>query len=585
LEKLGNSASSRRDETPESFAFFHLSNASHNSDYGIYNSTGQLLKGNTLFEHYTELATQLDTKRSAFYLESKENELIFGCSLSVKAENGREERVVFIQVYKNLPLQYEIDSDIQSLKRFYERVKFEVENLDLKKYRLVGLWDEGDFRNINETPIEKDILEYTAGKIHAGKKVSVKISELSSGLSLILKLITKLRHRFTFTFDVSQYPSEADVSVSLIKPNPDFEIGENGTCREFTKPELLNLYKELGEEFFHDETSYSKESQTRSDPVSPIIKKILSKPLYYCSSSNSILDNFDDRDKVKIFQGLFQKINDPDIKKVLIDIYRKIESPECRRDLYNILLSKNVYIEGLIEDLVINVYKEHNKDLFNLLFNNSSRKNLSLNNLDNERAQNSIKGSKYNSFEKGVKKALQLLEYSDKINFVKYIANEAPSNPKAEGKILLKTLIEDLVNLKGNDFILKLNEEEAKNLDEIQGSGYLETKKGLKKRKRTRNIKTVCYASALVVIIFLSYFFICYTHSMGNGGEINSSGNNTENNSILCKYWKGLFDPKTENILGNALSPQDDQKTMKNNTTNETLKNIISEFLQMFSKK
>ncbi|MGA9188990.1 MAG: hypothetical protein WB014_10660 [Methanosarcina sp.] len=582
---MGNSASNHLNENPENFDFFHLSNASYTSDYGIYNSTGHLFNGNKLFEQYTELATQLDTKRSAFYLESKENEIIFGCSLSVKADSEREERVVFIQVYKNLPLQYEIDSDIQSLKRFYERVKFEVENLDLKKYRLVGLWDEGDFRNINETPIEKDILEYTAGKIHAGKKVSVKISELSSGLSLILKLITKLRHRFTFIFDVSQYPSESDVSVSLIKPNPDFEIGENGKCREFTKPELKNFYKELGEELFKDETSYSKGSQTRSDSVSPVVKKILSEPIYYCSSSDSILDNFDDRDKVKIFQGLFQKINDPDIKKVLIDIYRKIESSEYRKDLYNTLLSKNVYIEDLIEDLVINIYKEHNKDLFNLLFNNTSRENLSLNDLDNEWAQNSIKGSKYNSFEKGVKKALKLLEYSDKINFVKYIANEAPSKPKAEGKILLKTLIEDLVNLKGNDFILKLNEEEAKNLDEIQGSGYLETKKGLKKRKRNRNIKTVCYASALVMIIFISYFFICYTHSMGNGGETNSSGNNTENNSILCKYWKELFDPKTENILGNALSPQDDQKTMKNNTTNETLKNIISEFLQMFSKK
>ena len=152
---MGNSASNHRDETPESFAFFHLSNASHNSDYGIYNSTGQLLKGNTLFEQYTELATQLDTKRSALYLESKENELIFGCSLSVKAENGREERVVFIQVYKNLPLQDEIDSDIQLLKQFYERVKFEVENLDVKKYKLVGFWEEGDFKNIKETPDRK----------------------------------------------------------------------------------------------------------------------------------------------------------------------------------------------------------------------------------------------------------------------------------------------------------------------------------------------------------------------------------------------------------------------------------------------
>lgn len=555
---MGNSASNRRDETPESFAFFHFSNASHNSDYGIYNSTGQLLKGNTLFEHYTELATQLDTKRSAFYLESKENELIFGCSLSVKAENGREERVVFIQVYKNLPLQDEIVSDIKLLKQFYERVKFEVENLDVKKYKLVGFWEEGDFKYIKETPIEKEVLEYTAGKIRSRKKVSVKISELSSGLSLILKLITILRHRFTFVFDVSQYPSEADVSVSFIKPNPDFEIGENGMFQEFTKSGSWNFYKELGEEFFKGKTSYSKESKTRSDSVSPVVKKILSDSFYYCSSSNSILDSFDDIEKVEIFQGLVQKatdVNDPNIRKILINIYSKIESPECRKDCYKILLSRNIYIEDLIADLVLTMHKEHNKDLFNLLFNKTSRVNLPPNHLDNEWAQNSRRDSKYSSFEKGVKKALKLLEYSDKINFVKFIASEAPSKPKTEGKILLKTLIEDLVNLKGNDFILKLNEEEAKNLDEIQGSGYLETKNGLKKRKRTRNIKTVFCSVALVMIILMSYLFICYTHSTGNEGENNFSSNT----SIFIEYLKAVYDNKSINLFEDTKISEGDQ--------------------------
>jgi hypothetical protein len=549
LEKLGNSASNRRDETPGSFAFFHISNASHNSDYGIYNSTGQLLKGNTLFEHYTELATQLDTKRSALYLESKENELIFGCSLSVKAENGREERVVFIQVYKNLPLQDEIDYDIQLLKQFYERVKFEVENLDVKKYKLVGFWEEGDFKYIKETPIEKEVLEYTAGKIRSRKKVSVKISELSSGLSLILKLITILRHRFTFVFDVSQYPSEADVSVSFIKPNPDFEIGENGTFQEFTKSGSWNFYKELGEEFFKGKTSYSKGSKTRSDSVSPVVKKILSDPFYYCSSSNSILDNFDDIEKVEIFQGLVQKatdVNDPNIRKVLINIYSKIESPECRKDCYKILLSRNIYIEDLIVDLVLTMHKEHNKDLFNLLFNKTSRVNLPITNLDNEWAQNSRRDSKYNSFEKGVKKALKLLEYSDKINFVKFIASEAPSKPKTEGKILLKTLIEDLVDRKGNnDFISKLSEEEAENLDRIQGSDYLDSKKWMKKRKRNRNIKTVFSAVALVMIILLSCLFICYTHSTGNAGENNSSSNT----STFIEYLNAVWDNKSINLF------------------------------------
>lgn len=565
---MGNSASNHRDKTPESFAFFHLSNASYNSDYGIYNSTGQLLKGNTLFEQYTELATQLDTKRSALYLESKENELIFGCSLSVKAENGREERVVFIQVYKNLPLQDEIVSDIQLLKQFYERVKFEVENLDVKKYKLVGFWEEGDFKNISETPIEKEVLEYTAGKIRSRKKVSVKISELSSGLSLILKLITILRHRFTFVFDVSQYPSEADVSVSLIKPNPDFEIGENGTFREFTKSGSWNFYKELGEELFKGKTSSSKGSKTRSDSVSLIVKKILSDPFYYCSSSNSILDNFDDLEKVEIFQGLVQKatdVKDPNIRKVLINIYSKIESSECRKDLYKIFLSRNIYIEDLIADLVLTMHKEHYKDLFNLLFNKTSRENLSLNHLDNEWAQNSIRDSKYNSFEKGVKKALKLLEYSDKINFVKFIASEAPSKPKTEGKILLKTLIEDLVELKGNnDFISKLSEEEAENLDRIQSSDYLDSKKRMKKRKRNRNIKTVFCAVALVMII--SCFSIYYTHSTGNEGENNSSGNT----STFIEYLNAVIENKSINSLEDAIISADDQKAENNTEINET---------------
>ncbi|KKG18182.1 hypothetical protein EO98_19320 [Methanosarcina sp. 2.H.T.1A.6] len=560
---MGNSVSNHRDQALESFAFFPLSNVSHNSDYGIYNSTGQLLKGNTLFEQYTELATQLDTKRSAFYLESKENELIFGCSLSVKAENGREERVVFIQVYKNLPLQNEIVSDIQLLKQFYERVKFEVENLDVKKYKLVGFWEEGDFRNIKEVPIEKEVFEYTAGKIRSNIKVSVKISELSSGLSFILKLISILRRRFTFIFDVSQYPSESNVSVSLIKPNPDFEIGENGTFLEFTKAGSWNSFKELGEEFFKDEASYSKGSQTISDSVSPVVRKILSSPSDYYISSNSFLDEFDDTYKVEIFKGLVQKttdVNDPTIGKVFINISHKIESSECRKDFYKILLSRNIFIESLIADLVLTIHKKHNKDLFNLLFNKTSRENFPQNSLG-EWAHNSRGGSKYNSFEKGVKKALNDLEYSDKVNFLKFIASESPSKPKAEGKILLESLIKDLVDYKGNNnFILELSDEDTENLDYILDRHYLDSKIRMKKRKRNKNIKTVFCAVALVMIILMSYLFVCYIHSTGNEGENNSSDTSIKNTSTFLEYLNAVYDNKSINSLEYAIISEDDQK-------------------------
>jgi len=592
---LENSASNHLNETLESFAFFHIFNASYNSGYGIYNSTGELLKGNRFFEQYTELATKLDTKRSAFYLESKENEIIFGCSLSVKADNGREERVVFIQVYKNLPLQDKITSDIQLLRQFYERIKFEVENLHVKKYSLVGFWDEGDFRNIEETTIDNYFLEYTAGKIYTGKKTSVKISKLGSGFSLILKLVTILRHKFAFTLDVSQYPSESDVSVSFIKPNPDFEIRKNGTCQKITKQESWDFYKEIGQEVLKNKTSYSKGGQNRSESISSVVKIILRKQSDYCSPSNVILDEFDDKEKVKIFQGLIQKsnnINDQDVRKILIKIYRKIESSECKKDLHKRLFSRNIYIEELVEELVQTIYNTRSKDWFNLLFSNStSSENIPLNYLDDEWVQNSRTGSKYKYFEKAVKKALESLNDSDSIDFLKYLASETPSAPKTEGRILLKVLDD---NLRAVNFVSKLSEEEAKNLDGILGTKYIDGKKNEKKVKRHKDIKIALRASALVMIILASYLLIDYIyHPIGNEGENNSPGNIMENNSILNRLLESsglnklteLSGHKSEDVLEDNISSKDDQKSLKNNTARETLENTISDFRRLFSKR
>lgn len=229
--------------------FHRFSNDVYNLDYGVYNSTGQLLKGNEHFEQYTELAKQLDTKRSAFYLESREDKIILGCGLSVKADNGREERVVFIHVHNNLPSQHKItDCEIQFLKKFYGRIKSEIKTIYSNKYQLVGLWEENDYKNIEDRVIKDDILIYTAGRINSGKKVSVKITDLSAGLSFVLKLVTLLGHRYPLMLDVSQYPSNSEVSVSLIKPNPDFEIKENGEYRIINAKESWDFYKELGEE-------------------------------------------------------------------------------------------------------------------------------------------------------------------------------------------------------------------------------------------------------------------------------------------------------------------------------------------------
>jgi hypothetical protein len=552
LGRLKNSAYDRLNNTdPKHLAFFHTSETGYISEYGIYNSTGQLLKGDELFEQYTELAKQLDTKRSAFYLSLKEKEIIFGCSLVVKADNGREERVVFIQVNKNLSLGYYIESNIHLLKQFYEAVKFEIETFELKKYQLIGLWNEGDFRNIKEVSLKKGILEYTVGKISAGKRVSVKISELSNGLSLILKLIVRSRNSLPLVFDVSQYPSESDVSVSLIKPNPDFEIGESGNLPEFIRSESWIYYEKLGEKLFKDEL-YSKGSKNRSDYISPIVKMILEDPKNYYSSSNSILDEFDDGEKVEIFRGLIQNINDKndaDITKILINIYAKIKESKHRKDIHIILFSNNIYIKELIKDLIITIYDKHDNDFFNVLFiDNTSLDNSSIKYSGKtydewegqQKRKTSRKGSKY-SFEKGIDNALKDLDYSEKVNFVKFIAREAPSKPEEKGRFLLESLITDLVVSQGNkDFILELSDKELKNLGEIRNEDILTTKRELKKKKRDWIIKPVFYTGLLVAIVFIA--FSSYNFLMGGNGAVNLSSGNQTNISKLNETDFGKVD-------------------------------------------
>lgn len=483
---------------------FKLSSNNYNSAYGIYNSTGQLLRGNERFEQYTELAKQLDAKRSAFYLELREDKIIFGCSLSVKAGSGREERVVFIQIHNNLPKQYKITKcNIQSLKNFYEDIKSEIETLNLNKYQLVGLWEELDYKNIKSWTIHNDYLNDTVDEIQSGRNVSVKISGLSGGLSFILKTITTLyqKHKRPLIFNVSQYPSNSDVSVSLIRPNPDFEIEENGDYRKNNAMESLGAYKESGQKSVKNKTSNLITNSEFSDLVNLVTKEILDKPNNL--SFYKYKEDLTDVDKVEVFKKLATEVydtNDP-INKVLTEIYHNIKSSERRKDIYEITLSKNIYIKDLANDLVKSTYKEKNKDLFNLLLKYSG----------NELAEDNKKSSKYSSSEE-IEKSLKDLKYSEKIDFVKYIASESISSSKSKVEILLNPLIEDLVMQDINDFISKLTEEEAKNLDDIQGSNYLGSKEAKKKKNRSIKIKIASYAVVLVLIVLLSYFAINYIH-------------------------------------------------------------------------
>jgi hypothetical protein len=505
LEKLVNSAfNGLNNDASDSLASFHAFSAESDSCYGIYNSTGKLLKGNKIFERYTELAIQLDTKRSAFYLESNENEVIFGCSLSVKVDNGREERVVFIQASKNALLPNENFFGIQLLNAFYEMAHSSVEGLESNNYKFVGIWNEGDFRNISEVPIEKDFLDYTMGKISFDEKVFVRISGLNNGLSLILMLIPRFRNKPSFIFDVSQFPSESNLSISLIKPDPDFEIRENGTCKQLIQSELWNFYTELGKEILKNENIYSKKIYGQPEALKLILKKI-HEQIYDYNSSDVIFSNLGDRQKVVIFLSLVSEIDSADVKKALLNVYGKIKAPECRIDLHRSLLERNIFIEELVKDLVTTIYKDHNKELFNFLFNvspseDSFFKKRSTGEFIERKSKRALK---YRPFEKGIKAFLADLNYLEKVNFLKYLLSESPSNPQTAGKILLENLITDLVKSKRDDFIFQISEEEAERLDEILDANCLDTRKRLKREKRNRKIKRNFIALATVVTLLL----------------------------------------------------------------------------------
>lgn len=508
---MGSSASNLvNNKGSENITFFHTSDDNYSSDCGIYNSTGQLLKGRKLFENYADLAKQIDTKRSAFYLELKKNEIVFGCSLTVKTENGREERVVFIQVSKNLPTDYNIETNIDLLRKFYQEIEVNVENLEFKKYRLVGLWNEGDFLNIQEIPINnKDSLKYTLGKILHPKSVYIKISELSIGLSFILELVPKLKVKSSFVFDVSHYPSESNVSISLIKPNPDFEIGKNGEWQDFSQTKLRSFYTEIGEEFLRGG------NQNQQDFVSLLIQRIKREP----SSSNSIFNDLDEGDKIEILKGLIQEVVKEGLKKSDIEVFRslyqKTKTEETKYEIQKTLISKNIYFKELIKDIVISIYADENTDLLSLLFKVKISQDYSQeydfdNIIQHKKPLNSSKRStESNSFEKGIKAALEGFSYPQKVDFVKFIVNNIPINSKINKKNLLDILIEDLVKAANNDFLLKLSDEEVERLDLIlPGRRYLASKK----EKQSRNMRNLINAGFMIagflILSFLIYILL-----------------------------------------------------------------------------
>lgn len=231
------------------------------SEFAVYNSSGRLLQGSERFKEtweYSELAKQLDIKRSALYAEFRGHELLLGCSLLVKIRKGREERVVFIECFP----KEAVTEAPGWINKLYADAKSRTEGLQSIRYQVIGLWKEGDIfdlsipknpksskspknsaspknskslknsaspKNLENDGNFPDILER---KVLSREGVSILTQDLSSGLFLLAGLIFKLKSVLfpDFSLALSLYPSKTDISVGPGEFDPDF-LFEGGEIR------------------------------------------------------------------------------------------------------------------------------------------------------------------------------------------------------------------------------------------------------------------------------------------------------------------------------------------------------------------
>ncbi|AKB81262.1 hypothetical protein MSBR3_0684 [Methanosarcina barkeri 3] len=293
------------------------------SEVAIYNSSGRLLQGSERFKEtweYSELAKQLDIKRSALYAEFRGHELLLGCSLLVKIRKGREERVVFIECFP----KEAVTEAPGWINKFYADAKSRTEGLQSIRYQVIGLWKEGDIfdlfipkspknlknsknpkglkspknsaspknsKNLKNSASPKNLEnagnfpDFLERKVLSREGVSILTQDLSSGLFLLAGLIFKLKSvlfpDFSLALSLSLYPSKTDISVGPGEFDPDFSF-ESGEIRissvhnKKENPEEKNeIIERVQEEGLKDHENISNYNYFNSDhPVGSASSKI-----------------------------------------------------------------------------------------------------------------------------------------------------------------------------------------------------------------------------------------------------------------------------------------------------------------------
>lgn len=217
-------------------------------EFGVYSSSGRLLHGSEKFKEaweHSELAKQLDIKRSALYAEVRSSEVLLGCSLLVKIHKGREERAVFMEC---LPEEI-VTREPGWIDKFYTDAKTRTEELQSIRYQVIGLWKEGDLFSLSPQESSRTLTTSLERKILSGEQVSIWTPDLPDGISFLACLISRLKHiDFQgFSLALSLYPSGTDISAGPGETDPDFTL-ERGEVRASEVPdEKVNPEEAIGQ--------------------------------------------------------------------------------------------------------------------------------------------------------------------------------------------------------------------------------------------------------------------------------------------------------------------------------------------------
>jgi len=379
---------------------------------------------------------ELDGKAVHCYIESNEKEVILGSRLIVQIVGGREERKVFLE---KIPIN---EINTEKIFQFYKRAREEIERIEQPKFKVIGLWYEGDLEALKRQRIKnEEILEALIGKLIVDGGVRIKSSDLSKSISLVAEIVERLKGvlHLGFKFVVSQLPMEADV---VIRPEfyeqVDYDVDRNEIEMKewevFRK--IYGIYKGRHEKY------RSKEEMSED-----ILRNAIEKIPEICALKNKIRKMIEFCEDIQTLERLIKCIRNEgirirgetaytlmdkwaervygknnDVEFFLIDLY---EQEKERRELTELLIKKGVFWRDVVKDAIYAIYWDRDVNMLR------------------EFARKSFKSKEFEGY---VREALEDLKFrgGNLREFLRFILNNEGLITGRCGEVLVKAIYDML---------------------------------------------------------------------------------------------------------------------------------------------